>query len=204
MYVELEKQIAIAAVLVGYPREAVMFVLGCWTKYEVCSQTHIDGGTLCWRIHDQALRMFDKDARRTLGEWGISETADIGKIVMGLIEHGLVETDAIDDFSDFENVYNFSEEFEKPKFAADNRSYQWNLSLLFVVTTFCSVLISGYTRGGVGGMLPALFSSWFAILGLSFVIIGIKLRTAGWIFLLCFGVLLLGIGIFTFFSLAYL
>ena len=204
MDAELDKRITIAAVLIGYPKDAILFVLNGWSGFDVVGQAHIDGASLCWQLHDYALKLYGKKAREKLREWKINTTMDFGNIVFGLAEHGLIQTDETDSISDFENVFDFEDEFLNPKFAiANRRNHQLKLSTIFAITTLCAILVSGFTRGGLDGIWPALFTSWFVFLGLSCMVIGMASPAPEKVILLCFGIVSFAMGMFGFFTLGY-
>ena len=204
MDAETDTRITIAAVLIGYPKDALIFVLGGWSEFEVYNQSHIDGETLCWRLHDYALKLYGSDARKQLSDWKITTTSDFGNIVFGLVDHGLVRTTESDKIDDFEGVFEFESQFLEPKNAVVKPSRQWSLSTLFFLTTLAAIAISGFTRGGIDGIFPALLSSWLTILGLSCMIMGIRSRSSGgWLFLFWFGIVSLAAGIFAFFTISY-
>ena len=201
---ELERRISIAAVLIGYPREAVLFVLSAWSDYEVYSNAQIDGETVCWRLHDLALNIFGTDAREQLEQWKITTTEDFGNIVFGLIDHGFMTISETDKLKDFTGVFEFEEQFVNPRYDSGKSSSQLSLLALFVVTTVAAIAVSGFSRGGVIGVYYAFAASWFSILGLSCVVMGISNRNRGWQFQLGFGIACLAAGIFLFYTIPFL
>ena len=204
MDAEIDEQIKMAAVSIGCPEDAVLFVLTGWPEFDVHRQVNIDGATLCWILHDHALHLYGPNAREQLREWGIEATTDIGKIVFGLVDHELVHATESDQLDDFENVFEFEDQFFEPRYTNRKPAYQWNLFSIFVVTTLAAIAVSGFTRFGPDGIFHALISSWFAVLGLSCIIVGITSRTSGWLFLVFLGIVFSTVGLFAFFVTFYL
>ena len=194
----LKGRLKVAAVLIGYPVEALLFVLNGWTAFEQVNQTHIDGETLCWRLHDHALHLYGPDARNKLASWKITTTLGFGNLVHGMAEHGLIGTSDADTMGEFENVFAFEDHFIEPKFGNKNPPRQWKLSTLFVATTIAAIAISGFSRSGLNGVFNALYTSWFVFLGISCICIGIFHRMSGWLFLVTFGIICLPAGLFAF------
>lgn len=200
---EIDERITNASAQIGYPKEALLFVLRGWPNFERCTHTHIAGATLCWRLHDYALHMYGRNAPKQLSEWGIRTTSDFGNIVFGMVEHGLLCATEADKLADFENVFDFEYQFLEPKRATGKPLRHWKLSTLFVVTTLSAIVISGFSRRGFDGVLLALFSSWFAFVGVSCMLIGITSRSRGWVFLVVFGIVCLAAGLFAFFNFSH-
>ena len=74
---------------------------------------HISGQELAWGLSEVAQKRWGRLAAMVLEHWGIRSTRDFGEIVYLMIDYGWMtsqETDAIDDF---EQVFDFSEVFEK-------------------------------------------------------------------------------------------
>ena len=74
---------------------------------------HISGQELAWGLAEVAQKRWGRLAAMVLEHWGIRSTRDFGEIVYLMIDYGWMtsqETDAIDDF---EQVFDFSEVFEK-------------------------------------------------------------------------------------------
>jgi len=74
---------------------------------------HISGRELAGGVRDLAVHRFGPMARTVLEHWGIRATVDVGAIVFGLVECGVLikqEEDALDDFVD---VYDFDHAFER-------------------------------------------------------------------------------------------
>jgi len=160
MDAELDKQITIAAVLIGYHKEAIMFVLDGWSIEQNLRNIHIDAETLCWTLHDRALLLYGSGAKNQLFEWKITTTEDFGKIVFGLIDQELLRAGPEDRIEDFERVFRFDEEFETLKFQNPFKKHQWNLLAIFIVTSIAAVAVSGFARSGVAGAFLALYCVW--------------------------------------------
>ena len=197
---EIDKLFTIAASLIGYPKEALLFVI---RGSSTLQGTHIDGETLCWRLHDYALHLYGQNARQQLNDWGIRATSDFGNIVFGLVEHEFLRAEETDRIEDFENVFEFEDQFVEPKHAIKRRIPQWELSTLFVITTFLAIGASGFSRMGVDGIWPALISSWFAFLGISCIVISFTVRSSEGLFLLLFGIVSFVAGALTFATLSF-
>lgn len=74
---------------------------------------HITGQELCFGLAELAVRRWGRLAAMVLQKWGIYHTRDFGEIVYLMIDNGWMtsqETDAIEDFDD---VFDFSEYFER-------------------------------------------------------------------------------------------
>ena len=102
-----------------YHERAYLFVLGTieflQTRLEV--RRHVTGPELAWACRDFAQQQFGLLAPGVLGHWGITRTADIGRIVYTLVEVGLLVTQPGDAESDFQGVYQFADAF--------GVSYEW-------------------------------------------------------------------------------
>ena len=195
-----EKRITIAAVLAGDPKESLLFVLQAMPPSKTIIQHHIDGQTLCWRLHDYALHLYASEARQQLKDWRIETTSDFGKIVFALVEHGLLRRTEIGDIEDFNSVFDFEDHFDKPRHANPKPLHQWNLLALFIVTTIAAIAFSGFSRNGTDGVVPALFSSWFVLMGLACIVLGVKERSKGSLLLVLIGSASFAAGLISFFT----
>ena len=200
---EIEQRLKAVVTQTGYPLESLLFVLNGLSNFDAQTNTHIDGAKLCWRLHDLTMRTYGSHARAQLAQWRIHTTLDFGNIVFGLIEQGLIGASETDRLEDFRNVFEFENQFKKPKRTNSNRGLQWTLSTLFMLTTLSAVMASGFSRKGFDGVLPALFSAWFAFLGLSCMLFSITSRSTGWLFLFSFGIISFAGGLFAFFTFSY-
>ncbi len=79
---------------------------------------HVNGPQLLEGFRDLALRQFGPLARTVLETWGIRATGDVGAIVFFLIDAGAFARSAKDQPSDFEDLFDFAEAFDKPFEAA--------------------------------------------------------------------------------------
>lgn len=102
-----------------YHERGYLFVLATieflQSRLEV--RRHVTGAELAWACRDFAQQQFGLLAPVVLGHWGISRTEDIGRIVFTLVEIGFLVTQAGDQESDFEGVYQFADVF--------GDSYEW-------------------------------------------------------------------------------
>ena len=102
-----------------YDERAYLFVLAalefCQTR--LTERRHISGRELAEACRDLALDRFGVLARLVLNHWGVRSTADIGDIVFTLVDQGLLISQATDTRSEFADVYDFEEAFE--------REYPW-------------------------------------------------------------------------------
>ena len=199
---EVQRRIEMTARKTSYPCDAILFVLSNWSEYEVFARTQVSAEYFCWRLHDQAIRQFGARARQQLADWRIRTTKDFGRIVYGLIEHGLMQESCDDKPSDFDNVFEFDTEFSEFKLVEKPKK-QWRLSTMFVATTLAAIAIAGFSRSGLDGAFSALMSSWFVFLGVCCMLIAIATKSDGWRFVFVFGVASLAGGLFAFFTLSY-
>ncbi|MFQ5591483.1 MAG: Minf_1886 family protein [Phycisphaerae bacterium] len=72
---------------------------------------HVSGRELCWALRDYAIQCWGMLAREVLETWGITTTADFGRIVFGFIEFDMMQKQADDSVEDFTDVYSFDEAF---------------------------------------------------------------------------------------------
>ena len=78
---------------------------------------HVSGAELAWGCRDFAQAQFGLLAPEVLAHWGITRTADFGRIVFTLVEIGLLVTQPGDLEEDFAGVYDFDEAF--------GETYEW-------------------------------------------------------------------------------
>ena len=103
-----------------FDEQAYLFVLA---SLELCQshlseRRHITGRELAEACRELALKRYGLLARMVLEHWGISATADIGDVVFTLVELGLLMSQPADSKEDFQNVYDFTDAFD--------RNYPWN------------------------------------------------------------------------------
>jgi uncharacterized repeat protein (TIGR04138 family) len=76
-------------------------------------QAHITGQELLEGIRLMALEQFGLLTIAVFRHWGVSSTADFGRIVFEMVERGEMRKTERDRLSDFLDVYNFDEEFDR-------------------------------------------------------------------------------------------
>jgi uncharacterized repeat protein (TIGR04138 family) len=74
---------------------------------------HVTGEELLEGIRALALAEFGLMARTVFRRWGIRATHDFGRIVFELVERGQMSKTDRDQLSDFSNVYDFDEAFDR-------------------------------------------------------------------------------------------
>jgi len=75
---------------------------------------HISGGELLEGIRVYGLEQFGLLAPTVFRCWGVHTTDDFGRMVFELIERGEMRKTEHDHLSDFADVYDFNEAFERP------------------------------------------------------------------------------------------
>ena len=85
--------------------------------------THISGSELLEGIRELALQEFGLMTNTVLRHWGIRSTDDFGRIVFDFIDRGAMRKTDSDQLSDFFEVYDFEEVFD--------RQYQIDVSSAF-------------------------------------------------------------------------
>lgn len=84
-----------------------------YTIQRMSKMRHVTGRELLEGIREFATEHFGFLARTVLEEWGVRRTSDFGDIVFNLVEAGLLSRTEKDTREDFDDVYEFSEAFEK-------------------------------------------------------------------------------------------
>ena len=74
---------------------------------------HITGQELAWGLAEVAQKRWGRLAAMVLEHWGIHTTRDFGEIVYLMIDYGWMTSQETDTIDDFNNVFDFSEFFEK-------------------------------------------------------------------------------------------
>jgi uncharacterized repeat protein (TIGR04138 family) len=99
---------------------AYLFVLSAleFSQARLTERRHITGRELAEACRDLALQRYGVLARMVLEHWGVTSTADFGKIVFTLVDLGLLLSQATDTADDFEGVFDFADAFD--------RDYPWN------------------------------------------------------------------------------
>jgi len=84
-----------------------------WVASALAGAATTTAAELAWACRDFALEQYGLLAPVVLAHWGITGTADLGRIVFTLVEVGLLVTQPGDLESDFEDVYQFPDAFSK-------------------------------------------------------------------------------------------
>ncbi len=94
-----------------YDERAYLFVLSAieFLQLKLDVRRHVTGVELAWGCRDLALERFGLLSRTVLDCWGITCTADFGRIVYTLVEIGLLSTQPGDREEDFHGIYDFAE-----------------------------------------------------------------------------------------------
>lgn len=77
------------------------------------AERHVTGSELLDGFRQCAYEKFGGLALTVFYQWGLSSTSDVGQIVWELIERGNLRKTEEDQISDFDNVYDFQEIFDK-------------------------------------------------------------------------------------------
>lgn len=104
----------------SYDERGYLFVLAAleFLQGRLTVRRHVTGAELAWAFRDFAREQFGLLAPQVLGYWGITRTADLGRIVFTLVDIGLLAAQAGDREEDFDEVFDFGEAFA---------SYQWQV-----------------------------------------------------------------------------
>jgi uncharacterized repeat protein (TIGR04138 family) len=96
-----------------YHERGYLFVLAAleYAQGKLPARRHLSGAELAWACRDFALEQFGLLAPVVLGHWGITSTADLGRMVFTLIDVGLLARQPSDKVEDFDDVYDFAEVF---------------------------------------------------------------------------------------------
>lgn len=81
---------------------------------EDAKDRHVTGRELCEGFRDYALAQFGPLSLLVLSQWGLFETADLGRMVHALVNEGVFGKKPTDKIEDFAGVYSFEDAFEKP------------------------------------------------------------------------------------------
>lgn len=79
---------------------------------------HVSGQELCLGLRDYAIRQYGLMAPAVLQHWNVRRTADFGRIVFAMIDHGLMRKNERDSIEDFQDVFSFKEEFAQDRVLA--------------------------------------------------------------------------------------
>ncbi|MEP6591596.1 MAG: Minf_1886 family protein [Gemmatimonadota bacterium] len=98
-----------------YDERAYLFMLSAIEFLQARFETrrHVSGAELAWGCRDMALERFGLLARTVLGCWGVTCTADFGRLVYTLVEVGLLSTQPGDREEDFHGIYDFTEAMDQ-------------------------------------------------------------------------------------------
>lgn len=98
---------------------AYLFVIAALElcQSRLAERRHVTGRELAVACRDLALQQFGLTARLVLEHWGIRSTRDIGDVVFTLVELEYLISQPNDSRSDFADVYDFEQAFE--------REYPW-------------------------------------------------------------------------------
>ena len=96
-----------------YHERGYLFVLAAleYAQGKLPARRHLSGAELAWACRDFALEQFGLLAPVVLAYWGITSTADLGRMVFTLIDVGLLARQPSDKLQDFDAVYDFAEVF---------------------------------------------------------------------------------------------
>ena len=102
-----------------FHERAFLFVLSAleFSQTRLAERRHISGAELARACRDLALERYGVLARMVLEHWGIRATDDIGDIVFTLVELDLLMSQATDTRTEFVDVFDFDQAFE--------RDYPW-------------------------------------------------------------------------------
>jgi len=76
-------------------------------------QAHVSGQELCEGFREYASEQLGLMALTVLNSWGIRSTDDIGEMVFELIDRGEMRKTEQDQLSDFSELYDFAETFDR-------------------------------------------------------------------------------------------
>ncbi|KPK99934.1 MAG: hypothetical protein AMK75_06140 [Planctomycetes bacterium SM23_65] len=98
-----------------YDVEAYRFVFEGldYLLHKLGERRHVTGAELAHAIRELALERFGLLAKTVLNQWGVHETHDFGEIVYHLVENGLMSKTDEDRISDFDDIYDFEEAFDR-------------------------------------------------------------------------------------------
>jgi uncharacterized repeat protein (TIGR04138 family) len=99
---------------IGCSVDALMFVIDAIQQAHSREPTVVlDAVHICRAVQTRAKTYFndETEARDLLDEWGIRGSEDIGKIVVGLIQHGLLQTLHADTLDQFNGLFSLENLF---------------------------------------------------------------------------------------------
>ncbi len=74
---------------------------------------HITGQELMHGVRELGIKRFGPLAKNVFAHWGVRSTADFGRIVFDMIERGEMRKTDRDQLSDFIDVYEFDDAFDR-------------------------------------------------------------------------------------------
>lgn len=98
-----------------YKLEAYFFVLAAldYTRKLTGKEKHVTGPELLEGIKKLGLEQFGIMTKTVFETWGVKTTNDFGQIVFNMVKAEVLSKTDEDKIEDFENVYDFTEVFEK-------------------------------------------------------------------------------------------
>lgn len=102
----------------AYEADAYPFLMECFRyasgKKRQSAKHHLKAADICDAVKNYALDTFGPMAATVLGEWGIKSTRDIGAVVRGLVDAGVLIREENDSYEEFDEVFDFNETFVLP------------------------------------------------------------------------------------------
>lgn len=98
--------------------------LGRSRSRDTDDEAHITGRELLEGVRELALEQFGLMATTVFCHWGVHSTGDFGRIVFELIERGEMRKTDRDQLSDFLNVYDFEEAFDRDYRISTSRAFR--------------------------------------------------------------------------------
>jgi uncharacterized repeat protein (TIGR04138 family) len=104
-----------------YDEKAYLFLLAAieYLQGKLDRRRHVTAAELSWACRDLALERFGLLSRTVLDCWGLTSTADFGRIVYTLVDVSLLSTQPGDREEDFHGVYDFQAAFD------DSYALEW-------------------------------------------------------------------------------
>lgn len=98
-----------------YDERAYAFVLTSLEEVvgRLSQRRHVSGEELADGCRELALRLYGPLAKTVLETWNIRRTRDFGEIVFNLLDVGVLSKDDSDSRCDFDDLFDFTEVFEK-------------------------------------------------------------------------------------------
>ena len=108
--------IAPVAERLGYPLEGVLFVMDAATQATPGPGGRLTAADVCRGVHAYVHAYFNdaEEARDLLTEWKVGMSEDVGRIVFGLVEAGLMRAEPGETAADFDNRFTLDTLLEKP------------------------------------------------------------------------------------------